>query len=38
MEHEREFITVILNRPSTIEITCIIPKYIYDERIRIIYE
>ena len=38
MEHEREFITVILNRPSTIEITCIIPKYIYDERIRNIYE
>lgn len=38
MEHEREFITVILNRPSTIEITCIIPKYIYDERIRTIYE
>lgn len=38
MESEREFITVILNKPSTIEITCIIPKYIYDEQIRKIYE
>lgn len=38
MEHEKEFITVILNKPSTIEITCIISKYIYDEQIKKIYE